>query len=125
MKKCTACKQEKPLTNFHKNIKMRDGYLNRCKKCRREQSKVYMQTESGKKVRQRSRKTWRKRNPEKRKAHKLLENAIKGGRLKKSDYCELCDKDEQLHGHHHNYAWPLLVTWICLACHKLLHRKDT
>lgn len=123
MKTCISCKKEKPLTDFHKNSKMRGGRLGRCKECCREQSKAYMRTEAGKAVRKRSRTAWRKRNPEKRKVHKLLENAIKRGELEKPEHCDLCSKDEQLHGHHHDYSWPLLVTWMCVICHKILHRR--
>ena len=35
MKTCQECGKEKPLSEFHKNSRMKDGRLNRCAKCRR------------------------------------------------------------------------------------------
>ena len=33
MKKCTKCKEEKPLSGFNKNKSRKDGYQSSCKKC--------------------------------------------------------------------------------------------
>lgn len=33
MKQCSACKEVKPFTQFHKRTKSRDGYQSRCKVC--------------------------------------------------------------------------------------------
>lgn len=33
MKKCTKCKEEKPLSDFNKNKSRKDGYQSSCKKC--------------------------------------------------------------------------------------------
>lgn len=38
-KKCKACLEDKPLTEFYKNIKMNDGHVSKCKKCKTEQVK--------------------------------------------------------------------------------------
>jgi hypothetical protein len=36
--------------------------------------------------------------------------------------CEECgDPDAQMH--HPDYTKPLLVEWLCLTCHLILHRK--
>jgi hypothetical protein len=39
-KTCYSCKQTKVISDFHKHKKMRDGYLNLCKSCFREQAKT-------------------------------------------------------------------------------------
>lgn len=39
LKKCSCCNKEKPLSEFSKNKKMKDGYLNQCKECRYELDK--------------------------------------------------------------------------------------
>ena len=41
MKKCTLCKEEKPLTEFNKKHTTKDGLQNICKLCSRERSKRY------------------------------------------------------------------------------------
>ncbi len=41
MKKCTKCKQEKPLTEFHKHKAGRGGKASQCKVCLCEKSKKY------------------------------------------------------------------------------------
>jgi hypothetical protein len=40
MKKCTKCKQEKPLVEFHKESKKKRGVSSHCKECRSKQRKT-------------------------------------------------------------------------------------
>ena len=41
IKVCTICKIDKPLAEFGKNSRIKDGYHYTCKKCKKEQGKVY------------------------------------------------------------------------------------
>ena len=41
LKRCSKCKQHKPLSEFYPNKHMRDGYSNQCRKCMNEGSKRY------------------------------------------------------------------------------------
>lgn len=41
MKSCSCCKIEKPLTDFHKQVRTLDGYRSACKSCRSIKSKEY------------------------------------------------------------------------------------
>lgn len=41
MKTCIKCKEEKPLSEFHKDTTRDDGYSNQCKICRKENRKNY------------------------------------------------------------------------------------
>lgn len=40
-KRCTKCRVEKPLTDFHKNASCEDGLQHRCKQCRRDDTYTY------------------------------------------------------------------------------------
>jgi len=66
---------------------------------------------------------YRYNNPEKYRAHIAVGNAVRSGRLKKPDGCEQCGGPPPVHGHHDDYAKPLDVRWLCVACHSLEHRK--
>lgn len=48
IKKCCSCKQEKPITEFHKNIQQQYGFEKRCKDCARTKQKRYKATPRGK-----------------------------------------------------------------------------
>jgi hypothetical protein len=62
---------------------------------------------------------WQRRNPEKRRAHKLVEYAIISGKMKRQP-CSLCG-EQQSHAHHEDYAKPYDVTWLCSPCHLRHH----
>ncbi len=58
-------------------------------------------------------------------ARGLAASAIKKGDIVKPFCCELCStKDKNLHAHHIDYGRPYFVTWLCVKCHGLAHRKD-
>jgi len=62
---------------------------------------------------------YRAENPEKYKAHCIVNNAVRDGKLNKA-LCVICG-EEKAHGHHDNYAKPLDVVWLCAAHHKERH----
>ena len=152
MKKCKRCHQKKSLDSFYKHKKMSDGYLNFCKECKKnEQSKrtkIYQKDpEWQKKERERCRDRnirlnyaqkykpsddkkreyvgrWQLKNPEKRKAHIAVGNAIRAGKLVRKP-CEKCSSTKNIHAHHEDYSKPLDVRWLCAACHGKEHRIDS
>jgi hypothetical protein len=63
---------------------------------------------------------WKKRNPEKIKAHGLLKWAIHEGQVTKQA-CEVCGSPKS-EGHHDDYAKPLEVRWLCRRHHAEWHR---
>ena len=73
-----------------------------------------------------ARKSWVERNPEKRKAHVAVSNAIRDGRLVKATTCAMADDDckGRIQAHHEDYSKPLEVTWLCTRHHGLTRRKD-
>lgn len=68
MKPCIRCKQKKPLTEFHKHKKMKDGHLNKCRAC------VLKDVAE-----------WRKKNPDYRKKE-YAKKALKKGIKPRSEY---------------------------------------
>jgi ribosomal protein S27AE len=65
---------------------------------------------------------WRRRNPEKVAAHYKVNWAIRTGRLVRQDCCR-CGAS-RAHAHHHDYAKPLDVMWLCSQCHRREHGFD-
>ena len=62
---------------------------------------------------------WRKRNPEKYKAHLILNNALRNKTIIREG-CKVCGG--KAHAHHEDYAKPLEVVWLCPVHHSELHR---
>lgn len=65
----------------------------------------------------------RQRHPERWRARKLLQNAVKRGDIIKPKACVGCQQVRPLHGHHDDHAHPFVVTCLCRPCHDQLHRE--
>ena len=144
-KKCFKCGEKKPLSEFYKHSQMADGHLNKCKECNKKDvrqnrsekhqyyidydRKRYVTNKNGRKDKALSRKSknnnaktdWRKRNPEKYKAHGIVQKALTSGLLEKSEICEVCGHECDTQGHHEDYSKPLAVVWVCSDCHSKIH----
>lgn len=148
MKTCKRCNSLKPFCDFYTHSAMSDGRLNICIECTkqrvnehrsknierireydrergrteerkkkaREVSRRYFKKTNGK-----SQKAWIVRNPKKRKAHIVVGNAVRAGKLLKSP-CQDCG-NFTVEAHHPNYDKPLEVVWLCRSCHSLRHKK--
>jgi hypothetical protein len=67
-------------------------------------------------------KTWNEKNREKRRAQKMVENAIARGKMNRMP-CEICGATEHVHAHHDDYSRPLDVMWLCAKHHKERHKE--
>ena len=133
MKKCFKCGQTKPLSDFYKHKKMPDGHVNKCKECNKldvrenRKSKVEYYREYDRKRGNRHDPSYiaeyRKKYPNKYNAHKLVNNAIRDGRLFKEPCC-VCGSSDHTHAHHDDYLKPLNVRWLCAAHHKQWHDEN-
>lgn len=65
--------------------------------------------------------SWNKRNPEKRSAHRAVWRALDAGLLTRKP-CEGCGSTK-VHAHHPDYSKPLFVRWLCPKCHNQIHRR--
>lgn len=69
-------------------------------------------------------KLYRKRHPEKARAHWRVSKAVQRGTLERPDRCSACEKECVPQGHHEDYSKPLEVTWLCRRCHMEVHRRE-
>ena len=145
---CRKCGDNKPITEFYAHKQMADGHLNICKVCvklrvkkhRSENDSVreydrrrYWENPARMEYAKKQRKEWYdnnkaksfenaksyiKKNPEKRKAHNMVSNAIRANKLTRQ-LCEICG--EKAHAHHEDYSKPLEVRWLCPTHHMRLH----
>lgn len=136
MKKCFKCGADKALHDFYKHEKMADGHLGKCKECtkkdvrnhRRENESVRQyDRERGIMPHRRERmaaitRRWRKENPEGYKAHTMVGNAVRDGKLSKKP-CEVCGSSV-VHAHHDDYTKPLDVRWLCALHHSRFHASQ-
>lgn len=138
MKICLKCGEEKPLSEYFKRKKSKDGYETRCKECRLKRHHEYV-IENKETIKEKDRqrdklphrkkaksirlKTHIKKNPLKFKVRRRARYAASAGILIKPDVCEICNEnDHQVEGHHSDYSKPLDVIWVCRPCHMRLHR---
>lgn len=146
-KRCKGCQQVKNAEAFHLTSK---GYLRSlCKPCmnaynrahpphavgyaesghyrteryrefNRKRMRVYVAGPGKERVYARSR-AYIKANPEKVRAWKAVERAVRAGRLTRPERCD-CGRDARVTAHHDDYSRQLDVLWLCAACHKARHQ---
>ena len=140
IKKCFKCDESKPLSEYYAHPRMRDGHLNKCKDCTRQdvdrRYRALTATPEGleaERARGRNKhkrlyskgRNWKSPEgtaKEKKAANTKLTNAVRDGRIIKSSICEDCgDRPKRIHGHHEDYSKPLAVHWLCATCHRRRH----
>ena len=133
MKKCFKCGEVKNLSDFYKHKAMSDGHLNKCKECTKEDVKERRRTNP--KVQEYDRlrgnrqdpdylKQYREKYPNKYKAHNLVNNGIRDGKISSKNSCEECFSEFSFEAHHDDYSKPLDVRWLCALCHKRWHSEN-
>lgn len=151
LKECFKCHDEKPLDEFYRHSRMKDGHLNKCKTCtikdvteHRENNlekvmaydrsrgmlphrvaarKEYEKTDAGKKAMRRASIKYIAQYPERKPANNLLYSALRSGKIKKEP-CQKCGSTHRINGHHDDYYKPLDVKWLCAKHHKDYHKKE-
>lgn len=133
MKTCFKCGEVKPLTEYYKHGQMKDGHLNKCKTCAKQDVHTHRHDSSSREKilsydRERGnrqsieyRNKYKAEYPKKYKAHCMINNAVRNKKLFREP-CEICGK-ENTHGHHDDYDKPLNVRWLCAEHHRQWHAK--
>ncbi len=131
-KKCFKCGKVKPLSEFYKHKGMKDGHVNKCKKCNLsdvskhrakniERIRAY-DRERGNRQSYEYVKQYREKYPKKYKAHNMVANQKRLGNLHEKP-CEVCGSLSVV-AHHDDYGQPLNVRWLCQAHHKHWHEEN-
>lgn len=84
--------------------------------------KRYQETPRGKASMTLARKRWDSKNPIKRAASQMVNNAVRDGKLQKPSNCSECGAGGRIEGHHSDYNKPLDVDWLCPTCHTARHK---
>ena len=132
-KQCFKCKKIKCLSGFYVHKYMKDGHLNKCIECCKadslshrnnniERIRAYDRSRGARRSAEAVR-AYRKRYPNKYKAHSMVNNAIRTKKLFKEN-CELCNRNDSVHAHHDDYLKPLNIRWLCAACHSRWHLEN-
>lgn len=135
-KKCSKCKEIKPVAEFSRNKKYASGYISQCRLCVSKwfTEEYYPKNNTGinartKEYRQEHRvainqNTYAKQDPGKQKARRAVNNALAAGKITKPTECPSCgNSGYRIEGHHKDYSKALEVDWMCMKCHAKLHRE--
>lgn len=137
-KRCPACGESKPQSEYWKDKHTKSGLQSICKACSREMTRRYYATPEGRaKFREQQRRTrtknrerrnaqnraWSARNLERiqmaNRARCILHRAIKAGKVIKATACQKCGADGvKIEAAHWDYSLPLDVLWLCIPCHR-------
>jgi hypothetical protein len=126
-KTCKDCRKKNVIENrkinadHYRDYDRKRNTLNH----RVEARKKYAKTDAGIEAGNKAKNKYTKKNPIKRLASHMVNNAVRDGKIIKPDTCENCkSKPKRLHGHHCDYAFPLVVNWLCPACHNKWHKEN-
>lgn len=122
-KRCSKCKQSKPISEFYKNRSTKDGLDNECKICRSKRLKEYNQTEQGKAVSRRATKKYHK--TDKGKAEKKRYRQSEKGKASNLKWSKKYQKTEQgkLTRKHFNTRNPNQIKAVTTVNHAITAGK--
>lgn len=60
---------------------------------------------------------FKRANPEKVRAHRIVAASLRARIIARPEHCECCGRATRIDAHHHDYAQPLVVQWLCRKCH--------
>lgn len=119
MRKCSKCGIEKEVTDFYSASKSEyriENLRRMCKECDRKRNLAWRRKNKSR-VNQ-----WSKENKEIIAVNTQYREAIRIGKIRKRNSCEICH-DSPTQGHHEDYSKPLEVIELCQRCHAKLHHQ--
>lgn len=127
-KRCPKCSRELPVAAFYSRDNRPDGLHPWCKDCCRASNRARYAADRAN-VRARHQRNYAANSTAVKARTGARQRALKAWRLhvalSKGDVgrepCLFCGS-EQAEAHHHDYAQPLSVTWLCKRHHALIHR---
>lgn len=66
---------------------------------------------------------YNRRHRDRIRARSIVTTAVARGKLIRPDRCPECGVAGRVEGHHSDYGMPLLVEWLCKACHERRHLR--
>lgn len=126
-KTCKDCRKKRVTENRNNNAEYYKEYdRNRANLPHRVKARLdYAKTDEGKKAGNRAKYNYTTRNPIKKLASSVVSNAVRAGTIIKPSNCSECESTpNRLHGHHDDYAYPLVVRWLCPCCHSKWHKVN-
>lgn len=132
-KRCTKCGEVKPLSEFWRNKRVKNGRTSRCKSCLYAYHRKWSK-KNAEHVREYKRQwfqenrefwyqyvnDWKERHPEWVRARRAVEYAIRKGELVRPKRCEQCKATgTPIQAAHYSYekGRELDVRWLCRSCH--------
>ncbi len=113
-KRCIFCGKHLQVKEFNYCRSSPDGLANYCRACgmdykhqhySEKQHEYYDRTVE-----------WRRTHPEREKAYRVVEAAIKKGEIVRPESCMKCRGKGKIIAHHDNYEDPMDFRWLCLSC---------
>lgn len=135
-KTCFKCKMQKAHDAFYRHPAMSDGRLGKCIECTkadvakhraenldliREYDRARSSQPHRAELRNKITRRWVGEHADRRKAHSIVNYALRSGQIKKAEHCLNCGAGEGLEAHHPDYSRPLDVVWLCVPCHRQTH----
>lgn len=124
-KRCSNCKQIRPISEFCKDRRRKDGLYSDCKICHKLSTKKYDQSDKGKESHRKRLHKYKLQYPEQVKAQKAVNNAIRAGKMPRPDSLKCACGNPAKQYHHPSYEseyWFHVIP-VCISCHKKLNQS--
>ncbi len=130
---CKECRK-KTSNNWAEKNKDRKNLLERerkrdrkqyCEKWRKENPNYFKEYyKQNREIRLECNRRFWENNPERYESWKIYQRARSNRILINPGQCQMCGtKEMKIQAHHFDYSKPLEVCWVCIECHKDVHRR--